>query len=598
MNDSRGGDACGRIFSSEVQHGVDKLKLYKDFITEVENPIGLESTTVLGHCRKASVGGRESIYAQPIILRKKDINMKAIRDTILKKNIKACADNDIIFSGIHNGTISNYRIIATNYGIPTEDHNDSKVILTALFYGNYKVLLEYEGTAALVWHNHLTDKTYIFKGESKYSKASTIISEERPLHFYQVTPGNIYISSEIEPLLMINGTLDSVFQFEPNYIHIFKSGDCIGKEKYSRVDCVQSNYTYERDYVKYPAVKGYSKYPAEYYHKDLYDSYGYQEPKDKIPKSADLLLLDGGLSKIRLFNKLNQPNRIQAEKVSNEYSQYARRVIYNKSRYWMHSGLLHGTYIINQWGGIPTAHSLNTLTPKLYYFVEGIMMDGFKSYQEALKLHDSFIISINTNPDTIVDKEIEFIERIAPNSKYPVSSLLNMTSEQDTGWYGSTNVPYTYYSGSFTPTFSDTTYTFDKGDLMSLYKNVRGADKAIHNDDDKEMCDLYLLQCKDPHVQANECLLIGHDLIYKETDTNPLSPFQSIILSDTSAKDFNVLLAIIHYMRDFRLEVSNGCKKCPYHLYKDHINCVGCRRIVDEGYAIINEINYAVLDRK
>jgi len=46
------------------------------------------------------------------------------------------------------------------------------------------------------------------------------------------------------------------------------------------------------------------------------------------------------------------------------------------------------------------------------------------------------------------------------------------------------------------------------------------------------------------------------------------------------------------------LEVSNGCKKCPYHLYKDHINCVGCRRIVDEGYAIINEINYAVLDRK
>lgn len=596
MNDSRGGDACGRMFGNNIEHGVDKLKKYQDFITEIKNPTEINYTTVLGHCRKASVGGRDSIYAQPIFLRKKDINMKAIRDTILKKNIKSLPDETIVFSGIHNGTIGNYKLLATKYGIPTEDHNDSKVIITALCYGNYEILKEYEGTAALVWHNHITNKTYVFKGESKYYDTSKTISEERPLHFLQVAPGNIYISSEMEPLLMINGEIKDTFDFDPNYIHIFKEGNYHSKEKYDRSNSIQSTFNT-------PAYSASSR--NDYYHRDLYSAYygdiARLDSKNKKnnTKFHDAIPLAGSYTDVRAFNILTEPYRLQAEKTPLNYSTYLKKVVCNKGRYWLNGGLMHGIYALNQYGVPTSVQSMHSMVPKLYYFIEGIMVDNVRAYEFCREAHESFVKLLNADPINIVDKEQKFIESIAKYSKAPVCSLLNMTDEQDVGWYGFQNSLFSYYSGTYSPLFSDRVYTFDKGDLLSIKDNSYGIRKAEHDDQDRIAYEIYLTECRDGYKLRDDMFMMAYNLIYTETFTNPLSPFQSIIYSATDTnKDINLLLAHIHYMRDFRSEVRLNCAKCQFKFNKEHSNCARCSRIIDEGLNLINEVDYGVLDRR
>ena len=135
FNDERGGDACGRVVNDKVVWGVDKVKKYVDLICEINNtPLRIKSNTVLGHCRKASSGGKMDIYAQPVVLFKSDLDMTKIKDTHMISGLKSMKDTDIVFSGIHNGTIENYLDLAEKYGIETLNHNDSRVLLSILFF--------------------------------------------------------------------------------------------------------------------------------------------------------------------------------------------------------------------------------------------------------------------------------------------------------------------------------------------------------------------------------------------------------------------------------------------------------------------------------
>ena len=68
-NDSRGGDSCGVFIDGQVEYGVDKQKLFEDFMYDsVLVQTTEECQIAFGHCRKASVGKVALETAQPVCI--------------------------------------------------------------------------------------------------------------------------------------------------------------------------------------------------------------------------------------------------------------------------------------------------------------------------------------------------------------------------------------------------------------------------------------------------------------------------------------------------------------------------------------------------
>lgn len=608
MNDDRGEDACGRVVGNICEHGTGILKKYKDFIVDNHPPIEkVESNVILGHCRKASSGGKDAIYAQPVVLYKKDINMKAIKDTQLKGAIKKMKKDDIIFSGIHNGTVENYKELAKSYGIPTEDHNDSRVILTALFYGNYGVLLEYIGTAALVWHNHITNKTCVFKGASKYWVSSKDVSEERPLHFWVMDKDNYYLSSEDEPLHMIGGDNNNVGPVKDNVLYVFKDGVNIKNIKYDRSGkCQAKSYNSSNKNTAYDARKyyAYDDEPAFYdrpsTHKDSSLSLfkGHGSPSKGSTVSEDSAYAVGG-KYIRKFHGSNPMFRIQAEQTDSYISKSVRRVVYNKTRYWLHGNLMHGAYILNPSGFVPNIYTREAILTKPYYFVEGVIMDGASGYKEAMKMHKIFEDNINDNVIDVIYLEQKFISDIARYSRYPVAPLLATTGDEmcfDSNTHSS-NPTKTLFTGSFVPLFSSRKYSFDDGGLSSII-DPKEIKTASHDEEDSRMSFFYMgIANKSNNIDTPYG--IGFKLLNFTKDGNPLSPFQILMATmyevDTKADtDEKIKIFIIHYMRDFDQTTRDECKFCQHSDVSAIYMCESCEKLKVNLKTLANYATYGV----
>lgn len=165
-NDSRGGDSCGIFIDGKYEYGVDTKKLFSNFFPESKLlNRNIKHTIALGHCRKASVGAINEANAQPVII----------------KN-----NNKIEYVLIHNGTIYNYKELATKYipNIDISNMTDSQVMAHIFYHAGYDVLGEYIGAGAFVMVDYRGKKeqVYIFKGGSKATMYSTAITEERPLY--------------------------------------------------------------------------------------------------------------------------------------------------------------------------------------------------------------------------------------------------------------------------------------------------------------------------------------------------------------------------------------------------------------------------------
>ena len=180
-NDARGGDSCGIFIDGEVEYGVGTEKYFQVHFTE--SPL-LKNTKkahiVLGHDRKASVGGVSEATAQPVVIRDKT---GAVR-----------------FVMIHNGTIYNYEELAKKY-IPNVDikgMTDSQVLARIFYYKGYECLSEYYGGAAFVAVDYRQPQPLIvmWRGASKKTKWMKDPEEERPLWFvYNKTKGELVFSS-------------------------------------------------------------------------------------------------------------------------------------------------------------------------------------------------------------------------------------------------------------------------------------------------------------------------------------------------------------------------------------------------------------------
>jgi glutamine phosphoribosylpyrophosphate amidotransferase len=98
-NDTRGGDSCGVYYNNGCVKGLDKESKYKDLVYnhELHTRIKLKEPLVIGHTRKASVGGITISNIQPLTL--------------------ANEAGDIVYVQAHNGTIHNFEEMAEKYKI-------------------------------------------------------------------------------------------------------------------------------------------------------------------------------------------------------------------------------------------------------------------------------------------------------------------------------------------------------------------------------------------------------------------------------------------------------------------------------------------------
>ncbi len=594
FNDSRGGDACGRVVGNLCQHGVDSLKTYKEFAMATKNPsVGITENVILGHCRKASSGGKNDIYAQPIIVYKKDLNAKMIKDPIMKAGIKSLKKDDIVFSGIHNGTIDNYLELAPKYGIPTVDHNDSKVLLNILFYGNYKVLTQYIGTAALVFHNHILNRTFIFKGSSKSYSSSAFDSEERPLFSWSIN-SNMYFSSIEDSLLFIGAIKNEMTSIKCNVLYTFQDGNLMKETEFDRKTMLQN------ESVSTPATPYKGKNYNYYNHRDDYNN-AWDNGQKNLPGGFPVIKrpLDDFT---RSFIVCSNSRRIQAEIFNRFYANKSlRRAIYNKSRYWMNGCLMHGVYVLNSVGIVPNKNVRDIAALGLYYFIEGIMMDNQTSYNSAMELHVEFIKDILVGKGGTSYKEQKFTESIAKYSRYPVASLTRTDGGQDCfsnvpSSNVVTNVIIKYYTGTYNPIFSNRSYRFQSGDLQSITEELDGDKRAIHDEDNMAQYRDYLVKCEEESRTDNPRMSFvkGLTLLGDDDLKNTFSPFQNYIIWDTvlSDADQNLKLMLAHYIRDFNEDMNNKCAFC--HNDKESVlqKCITCSALTEANENLIKEINY------
>ena len=538
--------------------------------------------------------------------------MKAIRDTHFKKDIRDLPGDTVIFSGAHNGTIDNYKELAPKYGIPVEEHNDSKVLLSALFYGNFEILTLYKGTASLIWHNHITNKTYIFKGESRATTYAKVVSEERPLYFYKVSPGNLYLSSTPESLAAIGGTKDTIANLAPNIVTIFKDGKKLTQLNIDRSKALQKEYEYTAPVDKKKWASYYNG-RDDFNHRDYYNDASAAKSANALLNKKDAIVLPlpryTGPAKninkpvatketatvspfVRLFEEYENPFRLQAEIADIYYSQTTRRACYNKGRYWMNGCLMHGVYLLNGMGIVPAAINMDSNVTKTYFFVEGIMLDGIAGYNKAIAIHKKFIQDVLSDLPTIVDSEQNLTQDLVKYSRFPTVSLTGLIGEQDCLSQIVTAEGNNFYDGVFNPLFSDREYMFDNGDLITIRPCKTGLRTAVHDADDFCMAKTYMETCNHD-LSKDDAFRVGHRLIHIGGFNNTLSPFQALVFAFLDPEDFNEIeLMLVHYLRDFRIAVKEDCGMCICKKTRVREVCIKCPAVTLELKELSKNINY------
>ena len=225
MNDVRGGDACGLFIDGQVEYGTegDDVKFFNFFKKSELFKNANKASVVLGHCRKASVGGKSADKAQPIVIKE---------------------DDEIKFVLLHNGTIKNYAELAKKY-IPDEDItglSDTQVMAKIFYLAGFDCLGEYNGGAVFVIADYReeTPQIYLWRGSSKDYKYSKEPTYERPLFVVKFN-NRLAFSSIGEGLECLYPDLE-VQTIQPNTLVSF-DGRLHIVRKFDRSECIQTPTT-------------------------------------------------------------------------------------------------------------------------------------------------------------------------------------------------------------------------------------------------------------------------------------------------------------------------------------------------------------------
>lgn len=198
----RGKDATG-VFTPESGI-IKKAETAGKFFSEGNDRILEPSNLFIGHVRAKTIGANNENNAHPF----------------KKENITLA----------HNGTLTSYVMLGNSYNLKyTEYDVDSQVITEAVFQNsfdtkydnikNLKILTEYEGAAALLFHNEFTPELlYVYR------------DSERTLYKGYDEDGNMYISSLDTTLKALD--LVAVELFEQNTLYTIQNGIISSEEKY------------------------------------------------------------------------------------------------------------------------------------------------------------------------------------------------------------------------------------------------------------------------------------------------------------------------------------------------------------------------------
>lgn len=332
MNEQRGKHSCGVTIDGEIYIGVDKNKLYRDFIisTPLDKPV--KYPVVIGHTRHATVGALNEVNAHPFGFGNMNNN------------------NDYKFIGVHNGSLTNYYDLAKKRNIETSEKIteknvvsyrtkiDSEILLECIYKdNNFSILSEYTGAAALVFTRiDNPNVIYCYHGKSKEFKYSKDTIEERPLFYYKENKYSLYISSIKESLELIAGAdIDNIGEFKHNCVYEIKNGDISTAKIYEvdRSECFQ----------KYSAVTTYGYTTNNHKNDDAWDQYDYEDAWSLFGSSKN---------KNKTSNISNHNSIVNIYNESTSYKIKQRKEIhYEKLRFKCGHDLLTGCYLyINTFG--------------------------------------------------------------------------------------------------------------------------------------------------------------------------------------------------------------------------------------------------------
>lgn len=227
FNEKRGTHSCGMAVDFKIGCGVDNTKVFKDFMQTASFKAPVRTPVVIAHTRH-STGGLKDVY-----------NAHPFGFGLVKKH--QCHK----FVGVHNGSLMNHSDLAEKYGVSTtgvkSDNTtirhkiDSEILLESIYKsGNYNVLNDYKGAAALVFTSHREPNVmYCYHGASKsYAYSTDGMEEERPLFYWQESKNSVYVSSMENSLIAIGAKPNQIKSFELNRVYKITDGNVNTAIKY------------------------------------------------------------------------------------------------------------------------------------------------------------------------------------------------------------------------------------------------------------------------------------------------------------------------------------------------------------------------------
>lgn len=626
-NTSRGRDACGRVGFGAVEKSDDQTAEYSKYITKF-NPSIKGSTVVVGHTRKASIGKKNDLFTQPIVIRagydivdkKLETASKEYKEWI--QYIRQEYGQEFpIFALAHNGTIHNYTDLLDQYKlsktfkyysieessrgrkrkktIETENLNDSMALTNIIYLYGYEVLSQYIGSAAILCYDMFhRDALFVYHGESPRSSYYVAKEVERPLYYYEVGNNSFYLSSLEDSLLAISDTEKKIHPLPTNQVIKIEGGKMEVVEEIDRSKMYQIEYKVDGSHNK-------NTYNSSYY----WDDIGYNRGTKTKNLGKSLLKYNEAAD----LNNEPYPSLVFG---SNDIN-YRKGIVslgFYKGKYWEYHGtddklrLANGLYLVNYSGVVAKAwknehEKLPTIISKasgyssndsLYplFIYNGILIKSFNHYviirdtMEKLRqikftkseksrvniLKGRFIASASLHP-VFVDNDNVFsnLEDVDEMELSKVGRTLLERLSVDVNSYIS-DLNYQYFSGSFSPLFTNRTYVVSTARLRDIMERELKSPRTVFSHElDRSLSDYLdenrLFPVDTSNIKSAKNLLRA----IKTEDCNvPVKPHQLSLPAANMVDRLKKVKYINSVGRNILLSNPIFCERCPLVVSKSN----------------------------